>query len=485
MFRLVYIDPESIMNIEYGGRTAWNSHDKRDRTTPNAYIAKLVGMNHTSVTEHGYGIVEFDCDEYPSLEMIVLTALTPIFDSGNPCGEIEHLGSVPLVRADTGKMYARFNFRALGQFLKKIDRILSIQEEFEGYQKHIYKIIAQSPVGVFANDNNFLKISKWTKLINKELKNIDEIASNPIMYIMNDTMRVYDAVLDMVSGKSEFETAIFKRCINDEIAIHKSVISFKLDSEDVQILVAKVNGKEIPIKLDFDILSAMEKHREERKLHYSRDYAQSVNGLSYVCGTDKIFYMHHDLAKLNNDIQLFSRRHGVSLENCATLFALTISFVMPNYISEQLLRHRILSPTKQSGRYINPDMMRKMYLPVGMNKDQAAHHKFILPCGDKLSLRDYYNLSHDMNDALQEFGVPKEDSRCVTPYAQERELIMSGSIWAWQHWLRLRTDKASQSYHTKFAHTLVYNLKHGATTRKYVEQFNFDQTRVFREKQYD
>lgn len=103
--------------------------------------------------------------------------------------------------------------------------------------------------------------------------------------------------------------------------------------------------------------------------------------------------------------------------------------------THQLVRHRLLSFSQESQRYVDA-------------KDTASSG-FVVPEGiaDSSLLADYMlhcNASLSLYKRLREAGVRKEDARFVLPTAAKTRLVVSGEWVGLQHFFNLRRAKDAQ-----------------------------------------
>lgn len=446
MIKMVYIDPEALVNIEYGGRTAWNSHDKRDKKNPNDFITHLVGMGHESVIEHSYCILQFDFSRNPELELAVYRSIIPTYDLENKAKDINYTGPIDLVKDDFDEFtYARFNFRALKAFMRNMNRELCKMERpridwVKTVKKHV-------PFGILADMNGYLDFTYFLRDVQAAIVEANPDAKK---VQINSTYRAFCYFIKYGKLNPEYVFSNWEPAYEDYFA-DRIENGFKVITWDNKVKYRMSCGTMLEFKGCEEAFMA---------IFDSAKYPASIRGMSYVYGTGKKLYVHHDLAELDRTSLKFGRKFNICQENIYPLFALTVSFVMSNFDSEQLLRNRGFSPTKQSGRFIDGGKMMRNYKPraKGISDVDLSAKTFNIN-GIEISVEDYNTLSYGLYRALQGEGCKRQEARAVTPYSQMREIVISGNLLMFRHWLKLRVGKEVQPSHSEMANTLGAYIK--------------------------
>ncbi len=100
-------------------------------------------------------------------------------------------------------------------------------------------------------------------------------------------------------------------------------------------------------------------------------------------------------------------------------------------MTHQLVRHRIMSVSQQSQRYVNEDQFGYVVpenLPTEFEPD---FHQ------DMQTIQKMY-------DKWRQRGLKREDARFVLPNACVSEIVISANFRQWRHIFRLRTSKKAQ-----------------------------------------
>jgi thymidylate synthase (FAD) len=104
--------------------------------------------------------------------------------------------------------------------------------------------------------------------------------------------------------------------------------------------------------------------------------------------------------------------------------------------SHQIVRHRIASYSQRSGRYVQFDPARAMFVLPKSFKDVKPE---LLEEARNLVLK-----SGSLYEAMLLDGVPKEDARFLLPQAEMTSMYMTTNFREWRHFLELRLDRHAQ-----------------------------------------
>ena len=126
--------------------------------------------------------------------------------------------------------------------------------------------------------------------------------------------------------------------------------------------------------------------------------------------------------------RLIKMGHDSPLEHaCATFRIENCSRAM----THQLVRHRLMSVSQQSQRYVNED-----------------NFSYVIPetLPEKLvgQFRDDMKSIQQMYKKWRSKGLKKEDARFVLPNACTSEIVVTANFREWRHIIRLRTSKKAQ-----------------------------------------
>ena len=153
---------------------------------------------------------------------------------------------------------------------------------------------------------------------------------------------------------------------------------------------------------------------------------------------------------------------------------ITVRFVCDRGVSHEFVRHRTFSFTQESTRYCN------------YSKDKFGNElTFIIPCWiDDIEERfdkeynyvahaEYHHAKDDANkqwydicldsefvyNDLIEKGWKPQQARSILPNSLKTELIMTGFISDWKHFLKLRCDKSAHPQAQELANMLLEKTK--------------------------
>lgn len=107
-------------------------------------------------------------------------------------------------------------------------------------------------------------------------------------------------------------------------------------------------------------------------------------------------------------------------------------------ISHQLVRHRILSFSQQSQRYINFTLEKNdgeiTFMQPRIEEDSQAYNDWLNEC---------QNTENIYNGFIDD-GLPPEVARCILPNCARTIIYITGHYLDWQHFIDLRSDSHAQ-----------------------------------------
>jgi thymidylate synthase (FAD) len=122
--------------------------------------------------------------------------------------------------------------------------------------------------------------------------------------------------------------------------------------------------------------------------------------------------------------RLVRMQHGSVLEHSYAVFAIDGG---SRAFTHQLVRHRLVSISQQSQRYVDEEGFRYVTPPsIASNPKAAALYRFFMTFA-KLTYR-----------ALRALGTKNEDARYVLPNAVESRIVIGANFREWRHILRER-----------------------------------------------
>lgn len=145
---------------------------------------------------------------------------------------------------------------------------------------------------------------------------------------------------------------------------------------------------------------------------------------------------------------LISSGHHSPLEHGVASFR--VSDVSRAFLA-QFSRHRLLSMSVKSQRYVNEENFTAVVPKTILNNDYALDRFY--GCMSRIK-RTYQD--------LVDLGIPKEDARYVLPNATTTELIVSANFREWRHIINLRCSKKAQWEIRDFANEVLLILKEHA-----------------------
>jgi len=142
---------------------------------------------------------------------------------------------------------------------------------------------------------------------------------------------------------------------------------------------------------------------------------------------------------------LVNRGHEAMIEHVG----FSVKFVVDRGVSHEIVRHRHFSFAQESTRYVN-------YNKKGM--------EFIQP--KPFEVPEAYRLWKDMMyyaeiyyNKMIEIGVKPEMARTILPNSLKTEIIVTGNMRQWRHFLKLRTHNTAHPQIREVAVPLLEELK--------------------------
>ena len=127
---------------------------------------------------------------------------------------------------------------------------------------------------------------------------------------------------------------------------------------------------------------------------------------------------------------LILRGHESVLEHASATFRVLGG---SRAFTHEMVRHRLLSFSQQSQRYVSETDFRAILPPpVADNPDALA------------AFRQLLEHSREAYTKLHELGLKNEDARFVLPNAVESGIVISGNLREWRHVFRVRCTEAAQ-----------------------------------------
>jgi thymidylate synthase (FAD) len=146
--------------------------------------------------------------------------------------------------------------------------------------------------------------------------------------------------------------------------------------------------------------------------------------------------------------RLLKMGHESPLEHaCATFRIMNCSRAM----THQLVRHRMMSVSQQSQRYVSEDAFTYV-LPETIAPDQVADFH-----------RDM-TVIQEMYDKWRQRGLKKEDARFVLPNACTSEIVVTANFREWRHIFNLRLSPKAQWEIRQACEKILAILKQHAPT---------------------
>ena len=131
----------------------------------------------------------------------------------------------------------------------------------------------------------------------------------------------------------------------------------------------------------------------------------------------------------------------------------TFKVVTSRDITHQIVRHRTLSFSQQSQRYINFSLDKNGgeigYIEPRIDKNSQAYEDWFDECQD---IENLYN-------GFIDDGLVPEVARCILPNCAETIIYVTGHYLDWQHFIDLRADSHAQEEIQQIAKKIDKNIK--------------------------
>ena len=143
----------------------------------------------------------------------------------------------------------------------------------------------------------------------------------------------------------------------------------------------------------------------------------------------------------------------------------TFRIMCPIYVERQLFKHQVgVSVNSKSGRYVD---FSDSYTPVSRWRKQSENSK--QGSGDdldpstqvkaRLIEAEVIRRCESAYNKLIELGVSKEQARTILPLNLNTEFYWTGSLQAFVHLIKLRTDSHAQQETREIAHLMLDEVK--------------------------
>lgn len=123
------------------------------------------------------------------------------------------------------------------------------------------------------------------------------------------------------------------------------------------------------------------------------------------------------------------REHESVLEHVS----FTVDFILSRAIADELMRHRHLSPSTQSTRYVSQKNDVIFIQPSTLKKDTFEYKVWF----------EAMAFHESRYHRLLQLGVKPEVARGVLPLDVKTQTFCSANLREWRHILKLRTNKSS------------------------------------------
>lgn len=147
---------------------------------------------------------------------------------------------------------------------------------------------------------------------------------------------------------------------------------------------------------------------------------------------------------------IIKRGHEAVIEHGS----LSVRFVCDRGVSHEIVRHRLAAYCQESTRYCN-------YTNEKFNSEITVIKPVFFSEGTPSweFWKDACEVAEGAYFDLLEFGCTPQEARSVLPNSLKTEVVMTGNIREWRHFLRLRTSPAAHPQMREVAGMLAVLLK--------------------------
>lgn len=150
-------------------------------------------------------------------------------------------------------------------------------------------------------------------------------------------------------------------------------------------------------------------------------------------------------------------RNIVSLGHESVLEHVSVTFYVEGVsrnLSHELIRHRHLSFSELSQRYVNMDESYAI-IPPALRDDYEDVRE---PLVGSMALHDYNTIVHDLDHKGVKGKKAREAARYVLPSGTETKFVVSGNLRAWRDVLKKRYSKHADAEMQLFAEAVYDKL---------------------------
>jgi len=136
--------------------------------------------------------------------------------------------------------------------------------------------------------------------------------------------------------------------------------------------------------------------------------------------------------------------------------AMTVEFNnVSRGFTHELVRHRLVSYTQESTRYVDESEFR-IVIPPTKNPDEKIELELADKHTLKISFREWMQLNEQMYRALRKTGWVPQDARQVLPIGIKSQIVMTANFREWRHVFKIRCFPAA---HWEIRRVMVNLLK--------------------------
>ena len=150
----------------------------------------------------------------------------------------------------------------------------------------------------------------------------------------------------------------------------------------------------------------------------------------------EIFIEDRGLPWCEDSIEFLTESEAADINIVHTSY--TFKIITSRDITHQIVRHRTLSFSQQSQRYVNFSLDKNdgeiTYIQPRIEEDTQSYNDWKIECQN---IENVYN-------GFTDDGLPPEVARCILPNCAKTIIYVTGHYLDWQHFIELRSDSHAQ-----------------------------------------
>ena len=165
----------------------------------------------------------------------------------------------------------------------------------------------------------------------------------------------------------------------------------------------------------------------------------------------ELFIEERGLPWTETEVEFLTEEEAANINIVHTSY--TFKIITSRDITHQLVRHRVLSFSQQSQRYVNFTLEKNggeiSFIKPRIDENSDSYNAWVEEC---------QNIENLYNGFIDD-GMPPEAARCILPNCTSSVIYITGHYLDWQHFINLRTDSHAQLEIQDIAKDIDKNIK--------------------------